>query len=119
MTNFCKYLIRKGRITEEQFARAKSRMKQNNLTTGLCAYAFGFMDDPQIRHVLGMQRRTGKKFGAIAVALGYLTEAQLRTVLRIQEKYLVTLEEMLVTEGARTVEELDEERRHFDAETAT
>src|SRR4030095_1775963 len=104
MTAFCKYLIRKGRISASQFARAKSKTETTHLKTGLCAFAFGFMEEHQIRNVLDIQDRTRQRFGTIAVTLGYLTQGQLRSILRIQEKYRVTIEEMLVRPGAWTRE---------------
>lgn len=113
MTRFCKYLLKKGRITEAQFTRAKSQINILNLKTGLCAYAFGFLDQPHIRKIMDIQNRTGQKFGEIAIALGYLTEGQLRTIIRIQDKYRVTVEEALVMDGALTCEELDAERQLF------
>ena len=70
---FCEYLLKKGRITEDQLERARSQVDILNLKTGLCSYAFGFMDPPKIQKIIGMQRRTGQKFGDIAIALGYLT----------------------------------------------
>jgi hypothetical protein len=117
MTAFCKYLLRKGRITELQLARAKSKTETTNLKTGLCAYAFGFMEEHQIRNVLDIQDRTRQRFGTIAVTLGYLTKGQLRSILRIQQKNRVTIEDMLVRQGALTEEVLIEERRLFEAET--
>jgi hypothetical protein len=117
MTAFCKYLIRKGRITESQFTRAKSKTETTNLKTGLCAYAFGFMEEHQIRNVLDIQDRTRQRFGTIAVTLGYLTQGQLRSILRIQRKHRVTVEDMLVRQGALTEAALIEERQLFQAET--
>jgi hypothetical protein len=117
MTAFCTYLIKKGRITQSQLARAKSAAETINLKTGLCAYAFGFLEEPQIQKVLDIQRRTGQKFGIIAVALGYLTHGQLRSILRIQKKYRVAIEDLLVRQGALTLEDLTQERQLFEAET--
>jgi hypothetical protein len=117
MTAFCKYLIKKGRITETQFSRARSKTETTNLKTGQCAFAFGFMEEHQIRNVLDIQDRTRQRFGTIAVTLGYLTQGQLRSILRIQEKYRVTIEEMLVRQGALTQEALLQERELFEAET--
>ena len=114
MASFCEYLLCKGRITGEQLARARSQQESVNLPTGGCAYAFGFMDQAQIRRVLGIQHRTGQRFGEVAVALGFLSDGQLRTILRIQEKYRVTLEEALVNEGALTRDDLDAERRSYE-----
>src|SRR5213592_3854780 len=75
---FCEYLLKKGRITEDQLERARAQVDILNLKTGLCSYAFGFMDPPKIQKIIGMQRRTGQKFGDIAIALGYLTPEQLQ-----------------------------------------
>jgi hypothetical protein len=115
MATFCDYLLRKGRITSPQLARARSQTNSVNLPTGGCAYAFGFMDQGQIRRVLGIQHRTGQRFGEVAVALGYLSGGQLHTVLRIQEKHRVSLEDALVDEGALTREEMESERRSFES----
>ena len=117
MTAFCKYLIKKGRITETQFVRARAKTETTNLKTGRCAFAFGFMEEHQIRNVLDIQDRSRQRFGTIAVTLGYLTQGQLRSILRIQEKYRVTIEEMLVRQGALTQEELLQERELFEAQT--
>ena len=114
MATFCEYLLRKGRITGPQLARARSQATSVNLPTGGCAYAFGFMDQGQIRRVLGIQHHTGQRFGEVAVALGFLSAGQLRTVLRIQDKHRVTLEDALIDEGALTREEMESERRSFE-----
>jgi hypothetical protein len=113
MTGFCDWLLKKGRITELQFFRARSRCASLNLNTGNCAFAFGFITQDQIHRVLGIQKRTGQRFGEIAVALGYLTSGQVHTILRIQDKYRVTMEEALVRDGALTSEDMENERRQY------
>jgi hypothetical protein len=111
---FCDYLLKKGRITELEFFRARSRCASLNLNTGSCAHAFGFIGRGAIERVLGIQKRTGQKFGEIAVALGLLTPGQVRTILRIQEKYRVNMEDALVRDGVLTTEELEKERELFE-----
>jgi hypothetical protein len=110
---FVDYLKEKGRITGSQLLQAKARLNAANLKTGLCAYAFGFIDRTHIDKIMGMQQRTGLKFGDIAVALGCLTQGQVHTILRLKEKYRVTLEEALVMDGFLTSQELEEELRLF------
>ncbi len=110
---FCEYLLKKGRITEDQLERARSQVDILNLKTGLCSYAFGFMDPPEIQKIIGIQRRTGQKFGDIAIALGYLTPEQLHTILHIQEKYRLTLEDALLMDKALTRDQLQEEQELF------
>ena len=110
---FCEYLLKRGRITEDQLERARSQVDILNLKTGLCSYAFGFMDPPEIQKIIGIQRRTGQKFGDIAIALGYLTPEQLHTILHIQEKYRLTLEDALLMDKALTREQLQEEQELF------
>ncbi len=114
MSSFCEYLLKKGIVTELQLFRARSKCATLNLNTGHCAYAFGFINRTQIQRILGIQQRTGQKFGEVAVALGYLTPGQVRTILRLQEKYHVTMEEVLVRDGALTQEDLDKERQLFE-----
>lgn len=114
MSRFCEYLLQKGRITESQYTHAKTQVDTMNLKTGLSAYAFGFLEESQIREITGIQQRTGQRFGEVAVARGYLTEGQLRTILRIQEKSRVTLEDALVMEGAITPADLEVERRLYE-----
>jgi hypothetical protein len=75
------------------------------------------MEEHQIRNVLDIQDRTRQRFGTIAVTLGYLTQGQLRSILRIQRKHRITVEEMLVKQGALTEAALIEERHLFEAET--
>ena len=114
MSGLCEYLLKKGRITELQLFRARSKCATVNLKTGQCAYAFGFIDRDQIGTVLGIQQRTGQKFGDIAVALGHLAPGQLHTILTLQQKYRVSPEDMLVREGALSREDLDRERQVFE-----
>ncbi len=114
MGGFCDYLLAKGRITELQLFRARSKCATLNLNTGHCAFAFGFVSRGQIQNILGIQQRTGQRFGEIAIALGYMTSGQVHTILRLQSKYRVTMEEALVRDGVLTAEDLDTERRLFE-----
>ena len=115
MKEFCEYLLEKGCVTQNQFVRAKSEVDANNLKMGLCAYAFGFITESKINKIIGIQRRTGQRFGDIAIALSYLSPGQLQTILRIQNKYRVTLEDALVMDGVLTPEQLEKEHRLFQA----
>ncbi len=114
MSGFCDYLLKKGRITELQLFRARSKCTTLNLNTGSCAYAFGFVSRGQVQNILGIQQRTGQRFGDVAVALGYLTAGQVQTILRLQSKYRVTMEEILIRDGALTAEDLEAERRQYE-----
>ncbi len=113
MKNFGEFLLEKGRVSRDQFARAKSQVETLNLKMGLCAYAFGFITEPQIQKIIGIQRRTGQRFGDIATALGFLSQVQLQTILRIQDKYRITIEDALVMDGAITQEQVEREQRLF------
>ena len=113
MKDFCEYLLEKGRVTHDQFARAKSQVETLNLKMGMCAYAFGFISEAQIQKIIGIQRRTGRRFGEIAIAHGYLSQGQVQTILRIQDRYRVTIEDALVMDGALTPEQLEKEQRQF------
>jgi hypothetical protein len=117
MSGFCDYLLKKGRITELQLFRARSKCASLNLNTGHCAYAFGFISRGQIQNILGVQQRTGQRFGEIAVALGYLTAGQVQTILKLQSKYRVTMEEILVRDGALSADDLESERLLYCAES--
>jgi hypothetical protein len=116
MSGFCDYLLKKGRITELQLFRARSKCASLNLNTGHCAFAFGFISRGQIQNILGIQQRTGQRFGEIAVALGYLTSGQVQTILKLQSKYHLTMEDALVREGAMTREDLESERQLYLAQ---
>ena len=118
MATFCEYLVGKGRITTTQLARAQAETDALNLALGQCAYAFGFLDETNIIRILGIQRRTGQRFGEIAIALGYLTKGQVGTLLKLQHKYRLPLEEALVNDGALSREDLEAERRAFDSVAA-
>ncbi len=113
VSGFCEYLLGKGRITELQLFRARSKCATLNLDTGHCAFAFGFVSRAQIQNILGIRQRTGQRFGEIAVALGYMTPGQVHTVLRLQSKYRVTMEEALVRDGALTAEDIEAERLKY------
>ena len=115
MSAFCEHLVKKGRITASQLALVTDRAQNLNLKTGLCAYAFGFLQESHIRKILAIQNRTGQRFGEIAIALGILNQGQLNTILRIQKKYHVAAEEVLIMEGILSREEFDAEMRDFSS----
>lgn len=113
MQQFSEYLRRQGLVSHAQLETAQAKLETLNLKTGLCGLAFGFLEEPQIRRILTIQRRTGDRFGEIALARGWLTRDQLDTILRIQEKYRITLTDVLVMEGMLTRDQLAEEERLF------
>jgi len=118
MRGFPDYLVQKRLITEAEREHALAMMGELNLRTGLCAYAFGFLDEKQIQGILNVQRKTGAKFGEIAIGMGHLQQGQLATILRMQDKYRVEFEDILEMEGILPREVIDSEFRVFQGKTA-
>lgn len=81
---FCKFLISKGLITDDDFFAIKMEQNKTKVKLGLIAVSEKLMTEQQADQVNRKQQRMDKRFGDIAVEMGLLTSAQVERLLSLQ-----------------------------------
>lgn len=81
---FCKFLISKDMITEDDFFAIKMAQSRTKVKLGLIAVSEKLMTEQQADQVNRKQQLMDKRFGDIAVEMGYLTAAQVDRLLALQ-----------------------------------
>ena len=84
-----------------------------NISLGMIAVNRGLLTEAQVKKIIGVQRKTGKKFGQAALHLKLLKRAQIGELLAEQEEVNLDVGEILVLMGRLSVERLNKERRAF------
>ncbi len=102
------YMVRTGKLTEEQFEMLLEKQNTTRLKLGFIAVSKGLMTTEQANEVNLLQAKMDKRFGDLAVEKGYLTDEQVGQLLAKQGNPFLTFSQNLSEEGLANVEELDE-----------
>lgn len=81
---FCKFLVSKHIISEDDFFAIKMEYNKTKVKLGLIAVSEKIMTAQQADQVNRKQQRLDKRFGDIAVEMGFLTNAQVDRLLALQ-----------------------------------
>lgn len=106
---FGKYLLGKGILTNEQYKKILSDMKNVKVKLGLLAVEIGMMTNQQADEVNRLQQLQDKRFGDIAVEKGYLTEDQVSTLLSKQGDEYLAFIQILVDQGFLNLDQIQKE----------
>ena len=113
---FGKYLVKKGRLTEEEYRSAIQKHLSIRVPIGTIAVAEGVLSEAQVGEIHRLQKQYDKLFGDIAVQKGYLTEEQVEDLLRKQGNPYLQFLEVLLEMGKITISEMDAEFAAFQKE---
>lgn len=96
---FGSYLIKRGKLTKEQFDDLLKKQKSTRVKLGLIAVSEGLLNQKQADEVNRLQASMDKRFGDIAIEKGYLSEGQLKHLLLQQgNPYLQFLQALTESE---------------------
>ncbi len=98
---FSYFLASRGRVTEEQFLRARP-MSSALQSIGRLARRLGWMDRESLQEVLRAQRQSKDLFGVIALRRGFLTEQQVHGLLALQREPPEAMAEALTEQNVLT-----------------
>lgn len=113
---FGKYLVKKGKLTEEEYHSAIQKHLSIRVPIGTIAMAEGLLTEAQVREIHRLQKQFDKLFGDIAVEKGYLTEVQVEDLLHKQGNPYLQFLEVLLEMGKLTISEMDIEFAAFQKE---
>ena len=113
---FGKYLVKKGKLTEEEYHSAIQKHLSIRVPIGTIAMAEGLLTEAQVREIHRLQKQFDKLFGDIAVEKGYLTEVQVEDLLHKQGNPYLQFLEVLLEMGKFTISEMDIEFAAFQKE---
>jgi len=101
------YLLAKDKITKDELAQVKEKVKSVRVKLGLIAVAEGMMTVAQTENVNRIQALEDKRFGDIAVEKNYLTEEQVGRLLKLQGNSYLQFVQALVDESIMSLEEVE------------
>jgi len=113
---FGRFLVEKGKITQEDLFFARALQRKKNKKTGEVAAELGLMTDEEVEFVLIKQEDDGSLFGEIAVSEGIITKDELSIILKKQEEYHIYIGEALVELKAFSTKTLIEELKSYNFE---
>ncbi len=109
---FGEYLLKKEKIRNKELEKALKFQSGDFVILGEMAINQNVLNKEQVSDILELQKKQGGFFGDIAVNLGFLKKGELEKRLEIhRERFLIG--EKLVSYGAISKEDLEEEFEHF------
>lgn len=101
------YLLKKGRISKEQYDAFFEEIGKVRVKLGLIAVHEGLMTEYQADTVNMLQASMNKRFGDLAVEKGFLTDKQVRELLKKQGDPYLSVAQALENVGIMKLPELD------------
>lgn len=102
------YLVRVGAITPDDLVTAMEVQHRRREPFGKIALKSRKLTVRQTAEILNHQaNHPAQRFGEIAVQMGFMTEDDVSAILQIQKANIPTLEEVFVSEGMLTADQLD------------
>ncbi|MHB8770790.1 MAG: DnaJ domain-containing protein [Syntrophales bacterium] len=95
---FGQYVYYQGFISYRQLIEAIVWQKMRRPLFGTIAVRWGWLDDEEVREILG-QRRRGEKFGESALRAGYLSANELRIILGRQRMLQPKIGKYFIEQG--------------------
>ncbi len=109
---FGEYLLKKEKIKNSELEKAIKFQTGDFVIIGEMAINENVLNKEQVSAILELQKAQGGFFGDIAAKLGFLKKGELEKRLEIhRERFLIG--EKLVSYGAISKEEMEEELKHF------
>lgn len=104
---FSKYLIKEGKITEEQLEIVRNAQSSTRVKLGLIAVSEKMITEKQAEEINRKQAVMDKRFGDIAVELGYLVPDQVSRLLELQGKPYMLLSQTFTDKRILTLGEIE------------
>lgn len=115
---FGNYLVKTGKITQEQLETVIETQKKVRVKLGLIAVAEKLMTAEQADEVNNLQAIKDKRFGDIAVEKGYLTDEQVSRLLGLQGNAYLTFIQAMDDCKIMTPEEADAALAEYQKENS-
>lgn len=113
---FCKFLISKNLITDDEFFAIKMQRNKTKVKLGLIAVAEKFMTEQQADQVNRKQQRLDKRFGDIAVEMGLLNKTQVDRLLALQGNTYMQFCQCVCDKGILTLPQIENALAEFQKE---
>lgn len=102
-----RYLVQKGKISDEKLSEILNNMKKARVKLGVIAVSEGIMTISQTEEINRLQAVMDKRFGDLAIENNYLTLKQLDTLVQKQGSQAMIFLQTLLDRGIFTMEEAD------------
>lgn len=110
---FGNYLVKKGRITKQEYDSILKYQKTTRVKLGLIAVAEGLLTTKQADEINRRQAILDKRFGDIAVEKRYLTPSQVDHLLSLQGNPYMLFTQSVVDNDIMTLEDVDAELKVY------
>lgn len=116
---FGNYLVRKGKLTEQQFHEILLFQKTTaRVKLELIAVASHLLNEKEVNEILHVQATNGKRFGDIAIEKGYLSDSQVGFLLKQQGNPYMIFTQAAVEGGFFSLDEITQLLTQFQQEYA-
>ena len=113
---FCKFLISKNLISDDDFFSIKMEQNRTKVKLGLIAVSEKLMTEQQADQVNRKQQRMDKRFGDIAIEMGLLNQAQVERLLSLQGNPYMQFCQCVCDKGILTLSQIEEALNLFQQE---
>lgn len=113
---FCRYLISKNLITDDDFFAIKMAQNKTKVKLGLIAVSEKMMTEQQADKINRKQQRMDKRFGDIAIEMGLLTQLQVERLLALQGNPYMQFCQCVCDKGIMTLDEIEKALDDFKVE---
>lgn len=110
---FGNYLVKKNRITKQEYDSILENQKTTRVKLGLIAVAEGFLTTKQADEINQRQAVLDKRFGDIAVEKRYLTPSQVERLLSLQGNPYMLFTQSVVDKNIMTLDEVESELKAY------
>ena len=112
------YLVRRGRVTADQYVDARAQQLESRHKIGELALTSHKLSMRQVMEILEDQLESPRPFGQLAVDKGYLTQSGLMELLGMQAEMCPSIAEVLVEQRVLDKKTIQRELRRFRNEIA-
>jgi hypothetical protein len=112
------FLVRRGRITADQYVDARARQLQSRHKIGELALTSHRLSMRQVMAILDDQLESPRPFGQLAVDKGYLTQSGLMELLGMQEHLCPSIADVLVEQRVLNKRTMQQELQRYRNEVS-
>jgi len=112
------YLVRRGRITADQYIDARAQQLESRRKIGELALTSHKLSMRQVMEILESQIESPRPFGQLAVEKGYLTRSGLMELLGMQVEMCSSIANVLVEQRILDKRTIQRELRRYRNEIA-
>jgi len=112
------YLVRRGRVTADQYVDAREQQLQSRHKIGELALTSHKLSMRQVMEILEDQLESPLPFGQLAVEKGYLTQSGLMELLGMQAEKCPSIADVLIEQRVLDKRTVQQELRRYRKEIA-